>query len=58
MLYKFCRKIEELDCFAAKVAKTVENSIEPFACTAARMSDKQCWILAVAAVENEIEIYE
>jgi len=49
----FCRKVMSLDCFAAKIAETVDNTCcNGF--TAARISDKQAWILACAAVENGI----
>lgn len=41
--------------FAAAVAETVKKSANPYAFTPARVSSKQAWILACAAVENGIE---
>lgn len=55
-LADFCQKVMELDCFAAKVAETVDKSIKPFGNHVATISEKQAWILACAAVENGIEL--
>ena len=50
----FCEKVARLGGFAAEVAKSVDATVlKGF--TAARISSKQAWILACAAVENDIE---
>ena len=51
----FLQKIMALDCFAAKIAETVDKSINPYGHHVANISEKQAWILACAAVENNIE---
>ena len=53
---KFTRQISALSTFAAEVAKTVYSSLNPLGYTVARVSSKQAWILACAAVENNIEL--
>ena len=52
---KFINSIEKLDVFAAKVAETVNKSMNPYGQRVATVSNKQAWILACAAVENGIE---
>lgn len=47
--------IAELNCFAAQIAKTVDSSMNPYGYQVARISSKQAWILACAAIENGIE---
>lgn len=56
VLSRFLSKIQELDCFAAQIAKTVDASINVYGYQVARCSSKQAWILACAAVENGIEL--
>lgn len=51
----FLNKIRAIDCFAAKVAETVEKTMNPYGYKVAAVSSKQAWILACAAVENGIE---
>lgn len=51
----FLEKVEKLDVFASQVAHTVGESMNPYGFCIARMSSKQAWILACAAVENGIE---
>ena len=46
----------KLDAFAAKVAETINKTINPYAAKVANVSSKQAWILACAAVENNIEL--
>lgn len=53
-LAQFLGKIMALDCFAAQIAKTVDSTINPYGYQVARCSSKQAWILACAAVENDI----
>lgn len=52
----FIESIMKLDAFAAKVAETINKSINPYAAKVANVSSKQAWILACAAVENNIEL--
>lgn len=53
----FIDKIAKLSCFAAQVAETVNKSLSnPYGYTLANISDKQAWILACAAVENNITL--
>lgn len=55
VLSRFLRKIMALDVFAAKVAETVEKNC---GCGfyVAKVSGKQAWCIACAAVENNIEL--
>jgi len=53
---RFCEKVKKLPVFAAKIAETVLESVEnPYSFNAAKISSKQAWILACAAVDNNIE---
>lgn len=54
-LSRFLNKIMSLDCFAAQVAKTVDSKMDGRSYYVASISSKQAWILACAAVENDIE---
>lgn len=54
-LSRFLDKIMSLDCFAAQVAKTIESKMDGYSYYVASVSSKQAWILACAAVENNIE---
>lgn len=56
VLGRFLSKMEDLDCFAAQIAKTVNASINVYGYQVARCSSKQAWILACAAIENNIEL--
>lgn len=56
VLAAFLNKIMALDCFAAQIAKTVDSSINVYGYKVANVSSKQAWILACAAVENNIEL--
>lgn len=51
----FLSKIEELGNFAAQVAETCDKSMNPYGAVVARVSSKQAWIIACAAVENGID---
>lgn len=53
-LSNFLREIAKIDCFAAKVAETVYSKMSPFSFQVARISSKQAWVLACAAVENNL----
>lgn len=53
-LARFLCQIMSLDCFAAQIAKTVDSTIDCYGYKVARCSSKQAWILACAAVENNI----
>jgi hypothetical protein len=52
---QFLSCIQNIDCFAAKIATTINDKINPYGARIAFVSDKQAWILACAAVENKIE---
>ena len=52
---RFICNIAALDCFAAKIAETVDKTMNPYGYKVASISSKQAWILACAAVENGIE---
>jgi len=52
----FCNGIEQLSGFAANVAKTVHDRMNPYGKQVAYISPKQAWVLAVAAVENRIAL--
>ena len=52
---RFLSKIESLECFAAQIAATVDKTMNPYGYKVASVSSKQAWILACAAVENNIE---
>ena len=49
-------KVKELDHFAAKVANTLFDSMNPYNRKVAYMSKKQAWIMACAIVENNVDI--
>lgn len=55
-LGKFIAQIQKIDGFAAKIAETVDKTMNPYGKKVAFISDKQSWILAVAAVENNITL--
>lgn len=55
-LYVFVGKIKNLGVFASKIAETIDSQCNPFGYQVARVSDKQAWILACAAIENNIEL--
>ena len=40
--------------FAAKVAETIDNTMNPYGYNVARCSSKQAWIIACSVVENNI----
>ena len=54
-LSSFLNKVMSLDCFAAQVAKTIDSKMDGYSYYVASVSSKQAWILACAAVENNIE---
>lgn len=54
-LSRFLYKIMSIDCFAAQVAKTIDSRMDSHSYYVASVSSKQAWILACAAVENNIE---
>lgn len=53
---RFMMKIKELNVFASQIAETVESKMDACGFKLAYISSKQAWILACAAVENEIEL--
>lgn len=52
----FLEQIKNLDTFASKVAETVEKSMNVCGRQIAFVSSKQAWVLACAAVENNINL--
>ena len=55
-LGKFISQIQKIDGFATKIAETVDKTMNPYGKKVAFISEKQSWILAVAAVENNITL--
>lgn len=52
---RFICAVKDQGGFAAQIAETVERSMNPFGYMVAKISSKQAWCLACAAVENGIE---
>lgn len=52
---RFIAKLMEIDGFASQVAATIDKTMSPYGYAVARVSSKQAWILACAAVEKGIE---
>lgn len=50
---RFVYDLSKLDCFAAKVAQSVDATMGKFG-KVAKVSSKQAWILACAGIENNI----
>lgn len=53
--YRAILPVMGLNAFAAQVAKTVDESADPYGFKIARLSSKQSWIIACAIVENNID---
>lgn len=56
ILGKFIAKMMNIDGLAGRVAATIDATMNPYGAVVARMSDKQAWILAGAAIENGINL--
>lgn len=54
-LGKFINAILKTNTFAAKIAETVDKSMNPYGAVVARVSSKQAWILATTAIELNIQ---
>lgn len=52
--YSFISRIKDLNVFASKIADTIDSKCEVFGYKIANVSEKQAWILACAAIENNI----
>ena len=52
--YQFIFAIKETETFAAKIAETVDENCQLNGYNIAKISSKQAWILACAAIENNI----
>lgn len=52
---KFLNEIKRLNVFASNIAETALNTMSFQNFQVAKISNKQSWILACAAVENNIE---
>lgn len=50
----FIGQIQKLEGFAAQIANTIDKTMNPYGRKVANVSSKQAWILAVAAVKNNI----
>lgn len=60
-VYRFLIEIQKIDCFAANIANTVYDRAKDYAkqtrsYVMPKISSKQAWCLACAAVENNIEL--
>lgn len=51
---RFLDSIEKLNVFASEIAKTVNKGMNPYGKQVAYVSSKQAWVLACAAIENNI----
>ena len=54
--YNFISDVKKVEGFASKVAETIDNQANPYGYQIARVSSKQAWIIACAAVENNITL--
>lgn len=54
-LGRFIENIKDLGIFASQIAETVDKSMDVYGYSVANVSSKQAWILACAAVENNVE---
>lgn len=52
----FIQSIIDLNVFASNIATTIDKGMNPYGYQVANVSSKQAWILACAAVENNIEV--
>lgn len=52
---EFLERMMKLNAFAAQVATTIRNKMNPYGKQVAYISSKQAWCLACAAIENDIE---
>lgn len=55
-LGSFLSRIESLDVFASKIAKSIDDKMNPYGFKVAYISSKQAWILACASIENNVEL--
>lgn len=53
---EFLVAIEKVQGFAAQVAQTIEKAMNPYGYKLANVSSKQAWIIACAAIENNINL--
>lgn len=52
----FIESIINLNVFASNIAATVDKTMNPYGYQVANVSSKQAWILACAAVENNVNV--
>lgn len=52
---RFLISIKNTNTFGSKIAETIDNTMEPYSYQVAKISEKQSWIIACTAVENDIE---
>ena len=55
-LSRFLYEIKRLNVFASKVAESIEGKMRNRSPRVAKISEKQAWVLAFAAVEHNIKI--
>lgn len=53
---RFLSEIAKLNVFASQVAESVDKTMNPQGFKLASVSDKQAWILACAAIENNVNV--
>lgn len=56
--YRFLNEIIKLNVFASNVAKTIDDRCQCYGFKIANVSSKQAWVLACAAIENNIDFEE
>ena len=52
---RLVHEVKKVDGFAAQVCESIDKTMSPFGKQVAFISSKQAWIIACAAVENNIE---
>lgn len=57
-LGRFLDKIKETGGFAKDVAETIDSKLNPYNYKLTSISDRQAWVLAKAAVENGVKLYD
>jgi hypothetical protein len=54
--YYLMTKLQKLNIFASKIAKTIDEACQVNSFKIANLSSKQAWILACAMIENNITL--
>ena len=53
--YRLINEVKDLGVFASQVAETIDSKCNPYGYKIANLSSKQAWILACAAIENNVD---